>query len=394
VLLYSHDGHGLGHLRRNLNIAHALLEQRPGAAVLLLAGLPGVPGVPLPAGADLIKLPSIRKVHTDRWQPRSLGVGSRRLNALRADLIAATARSYQPDLLVVDYLPAGMGHELADVIEALAIRGRTRIVLGLRDVLDDPEVTRRSWGHRRVRKVLGRYDRVLIYGDPDVIETATLYGLHDLFACPIAYTGYVGPARPSPDRARARRELSMDDGRRLVLVTAGGGADGYPLLSLVLRAVARLRAGPPIRTHILAGPLMDQDEYERLASVVVPGARLERSSDSLPTLIAAADVVVTMGSYNTLVEAIGQGRPVLCMPRPGPSAEQRVRAHLFEGVGLLRTIPARCSPDELAEMIVQALAGPPSASFSPRLDGRAHVARTLLDLMGESSLPRVASAVA
>src|SRR3990170_7108621 len=44
LLLYSHDGQSLGHLRRNLNIAGAVLERRPAAAVLLLAGVPGVPG--------------------------------------------------------------------------------------------------------------------------------------------------------------------------------------------------------------------------------------------------------------------------------------------------------------------------------------------------------------
>lgn len=393
LLLYSHDGQSLGHLRRNLNIAGAVLERRPAAAVLLLAGVPGVPGVQLPAGADLVKLPSIRKVDTDRWQPASLGVDARRLNALRRDLIAATVRTYRPDLLLVDYLPAGMGGELAVIIDELAARGRTRLVLGLRDILRDPEVTLRSWRHNAVRGVLGKYQRVLVYGDRSVIDTAAVYGLEDLFDCPVEHTGYVGPAGPWPERAGARRDVGLDDGWTLALATAGGGAHAYPLLRLALAGFAVLPVGHRMRMHLLAGPLMDQVDYERLAANLVPGVRLERITDRLPTLMVAADVVLTGAAYNTLVESIGLGRPVLSMPRPGPSAEQTLRAGLFERLGLLRTIPADCSPAGLAELLLN-VGSSPTPQVQPQLDGRARVASTLLEMLDDRRDDRAAAAVA
>jgi predicted glycosyltransferase len=57
VLLYSHDGFGLGHLRRNLNVARRLVREVPGTSALVVAGLPGVPGLEPPDGVDLLKLP-------------------------------------------------------------------------------------------------------------------------------------------------------------------------------------------------------------------------------------------------------------------------------------------------------------------------------------------------
>ncbi|WP_326502482.1 hypothetical protein [Rothia nasimurium] len=57
VVLYSHDSQGLGHVRRNLAIAHHIartvpeLTGRP-VAGLLVSGLPQASVFPLPAGFD------------------------------------------------------------------------------------------------------------------------------------------------------------------------------------------------------------------------------------------------------------------------------------------------------------------------------------------------------
>jgi len=138
---------------------------------------------------------------------------------------------------------------------------------------------------------------------------------------------------------------------------------------------------------------MDQVDYERLAANLVPGVRLERITDRLPTLMVAADVVLTGAAYNTLVESIGLGRPVLSMPRPGPSAEQTLRAGLFERLGLLRTIPADCSPAGLAELLLN-VGSSPTPQVQPQLDGRARVASTLLEMLDDRRDDRAAAAVA
>ena len=56
IVLYSHDSVGLGHVRRNLALAHALRNQLPGltgreVTGILLPAQPLRPGVPVRPGA-------------------------------------------------------------------------------------------------------------------------------------------------------------------------------------------------------------------------------------------------------------------------------------------------------------------------------------------------------
>ena len=77
VLLYSHDSQGLGHVRRNLTIAHHIAAAIPAAtgrpvSGLLVSGLAPASVFPLPQGFDWLTIPGISK-GKDGYQPRSLG---------------------------------------------------------------------------------------------------------------------------------------------------------------------------------------------------------------------------------------------------------------------------------------------------------------------------------
>lgn len=62
---------------------------------------------------------------------------------LRAEIIEQAARVFAPDLLIVDKEPLGLRGELTQTLRMLKERG-TRLVLGLRDVLDDAEALDRN----------------------------------------------------------------------------------------------------------------------------------------------------------------------------------------------------------------------------------------------------------
>lgn len=375
VLLYSHDGFGLGHLRRNLNVAGRLVHEYPGASALVLAGLPGIPGLQLPDGVDLVKLPSIRKVGTEAWQPRSLLVGDDRLQAMRRELIAAAFESLAPDLVLVDYLPAGVWGELVDPLRRLREEHPgTRVVLGLRDVLDAPRTTRRSWetaGHDAALRRL--YDQVLVYGDREIFDASEAYGLEEMLPGRVRYTGYLCAEEQPGDVAAEREACGVEEGERLFVITAGGGADAFPMMELTLRAM-RLRkaSGPRERLVVVTGPLMERADVEKLRDLAqgLP-ATIQRTADRLTTLIAAADLLITMGAYNTLTDAIRLKRPVLSVPRRGPSAEQDTRAGLFEARKLLTRVAPEADPGQLAAAIDLALTQPRLVAPPPTLDGLA-----------------------
>src|SRR5919199_595301 len=254
IAIYSQDGLGLGHLRRTTLIGRRLLEAAPDSAILLFVDSPVGPIFALPNGMDCVKLPSILKVDAEQWRPTSLAIPTADLQRLRCELLYRTLVEYWPDLVLVDHMPGGARGELGPALGALRQKQPAcRIVLGLRDVLDAPQVTRRVWQDEGAYEALRQYyDAVLIYGNRELCDTAATYHIP---APPggIHYCGYVvngGPLRPpetvrelfrppgDPTSARGAR------GERLVFVSAGGGGDGQLLMQTYLRALRHL--GPRV----------------------------------------------------------------------------------------------------------------------------------------------------
>src|SRR5919198_2641631 len=201
IAIYSQDGLGLGHLRRTTHIGRRLLEAAPDSAILLVVDSPVGPIFALPDGMDCVKLPSILKVDAGQWRPTSLAIPTADLQRLRSELLYHTLVAYQPDLVLVDHMPGGARGELRPALGALRQeQPACRIVLGLRDVLDAPHITRRVWQDEGAYEVLRQYyDAVLIYGNRELFDTAATY---DIPAPPggIHYCGYVvhdGPVQPS-----------------------------------------------------------------------------------------------------------------------------------------------------------------------------------------------------
>ena len=385
VLLYSHDGFGLGHLRRNLNVAGRLVHELPGSSALVLAGLPGIPGLQLPEGVDLVKLPSIRKVATETWEPRSLRVADDRLRAMRRELISATIESFDPDLVLIDYLPAGVWGELVEPLQALrAARPDVKVVLGLRDILDEPERTRGTWATAGHDAALARlYDRALVYGDPAVFDSVEAYGLGELLPGRVSYTGYLCAEERPGDRRLQRAKLGVADGQLLHLITAGGGADAFPMMNLALRAFRRRQAAG-LREHVavVTGPLMPREQVARLRRLARGlSATVMTTSSRLTTLMAASDLVITMAAYNTLTDALRLQVPILSIPREGPSAEQTMRAALFEKGKLLTRVSPAASSSEVAAAIDRALTQPRLVAPPPSLDGLEHAIDQLCSLL-------------
>src|SRR5438128_7085044 len=145
ILLYSHDTYGLGHLRRNTAIAHALLQRSPELRITMITGSPVADQFPLPPGVSLVRLPSVVKVGYEEYRPVEARSWSG-VRAERAGIISATLLRLRPDIFLVDHAPLGMKGELGLGLQmAREELKQTRIMLGLRDIIDHADVDRRSW---------------------------------------------------------------------------------------------------------------------------------------------------------------------------------------------------------------------------------------------------------
>ncbi len=332
IALYAHDTMGLGHTRRNLAIAEALLASTLRPEVLLLGGARETGQLAAPAGADSVILPAIHKQADGRYASRSLPVPIERLIQLRSATLQAALDAFRPHLLIVDQVARGALGELQPILEILREQPRTRTVLGLREVQDAPDVVRREWGRlRTVEAMRELYDEVWIYGDRACFDPVAAYGLGAELGDKIHFTGYI--ARPRVEAVPSALEpvLRWLGSQPCALCLVGGGQDGEGLATAFLRAVPESRKG-----LVVTGPFMPREARTRLLGLA-DGRRLRviEFVPELAPLLDRAEQVVAMGGYNTVCELLSAGHRPLLVPRTVPRREQWVRASRLSRLGLV-----------------------------------------------------------
>jgi predicted glycosyltransferase len=361
VMFYSHDTYGLGHARRTLSLAHALLSEEPRAQILLASGSPVLDRLGVSPGVQVLQLKPVVKTGPESYEARDGSMDRRQVIAHRAEQLVGALRFFQPDVLVVDHAPLGMKRELEPALRyARAQLPGTKMVLGLRDILDEPRVVRRLWAAEGVYAALAQfYDRILVYGERDHFPLDRAYALPPDVCARLSFAGYLRKREPTVPPVELRRRLGLDPARPLLLSTVGGGGDGMALLVRTLEAIPRVRAScPALEALVVTGPLMDGAEQAKLAQLAQPLARVRLVSflPQLTSAMAAADVTVCMGGYNTVSELLACRRQAVVVPRVEPRQEQLIRARLLARRGLLRMVePDRLTPARLAQAIVDAL---------------------------------------
>ena len=387
VLLYSHDTYGLGHLRRNLAIAGALLSGLPGCQVLLATGSTVADRFRRPTGLQVVKLPPVIKTGVESYDSREPGIPLSLVRRARSAVLVDVVRRWRPDLILVDHSPQGMKGELLPVFEAVAeLPRRPRLVLGLRDILDDPGHVRSLWEAEGVYKTLSAaYDRILVYGQKEIFDVAEAYGLGEEEKAKLSYCGYVAtPSRPAALPPEAVPEQPF------VLGTVVGGGDGVEVLVATLRAASTLGIGALLAT----GPLMSTADRATLEIALArnPGAKVVDMVDDVAHVASGAAFVVTRGGYNTLSELAAAQVPTVVIPRAWPRMEQLLRAAAFSTRGLVEMVDPieNADPDDLHRALIQAVgrlgAGVERPSFN--LTGLHAVTLEVRDMVGAGSRSR------
>jgi len=355
VMFYSHDTYGLGHLRRTLTLARFLHAR----SQLIVTGSPLAHRFPLPPHTDYIKLPSVVKLGRERYGPRYLQEPLASVRSLREDMLLSAARHYRPDLLIVDNVPRGLKGELLRTLRCLKEQS-CRLVLGVRDVVDEAEWVQSTWAADGSYDVLDElYDLILVYGRQDVYDVAAEYGFSPSVSAKTRFVGYLSCAAParSADEVRAELEMEAD---HLVLVMAGGGEDGYELLHAVADAIRLSGDRRRFECLLLGGPLMPPGDRRRVLALAEaePSIRYVDFVDDVASYVAAADVVVSMGGYNSVCELLSARKAAIIVPRIAPRREQLIRAELLSLRGLVRMLhPEDLTPERMLEEIRHVLDG-------------------------------------
>lgn len=336
VLMYSHDTMGLGHLRRCRAIAHALVEDNPDLSVLILSGSPIIGSFDFRTRVDFVRIPGVIKLRNGDYTSLSLHLDIEETVALRSAIIRHTAEVFDPDLFIVDKEPLGLRGEVKDTLELLRQRG-TPLILGMRDVMDEPELLEQEWERKKVLPALqDLYDEVWVYGVKEVCDPYDGLDIPAEIKLKTRYTGYL---RRSVARAPSPPSSLPFGEDPFILVTAGGGGDGEPVMDWVLRAYEEDQQ-LPYPALLVLGPFMPQEQQHEFMERADKLDRVEAITfDSrIETLMARCAGIVAMGGYNTFCEILSFDKRSIVVPRTEPRLEQYIRARRAEELGLLRML--------------------------------------------------------
>ena len=342
ILMYSHDTYGLGHIRRTMAIASHLRDSNTN--ILILTGSPIVGRYSLPDNIDFVRIPGMIKMTNEEYQPLSIKINPQHALDIRKNIIKVTAKTFQPQLFIVDKEPLGLKKEVLPTLKWIkrSLPG-TRTILGLRDIMDESSVTRKDWEDKGIYDILDDlYDEIWVYGRQEIYDPIQEYDIPEPLSHKITFTGYIPRKIPEKKAVRKiRKKQGLTNGEKLVVVTTGGGGDGYLLMDRFMTMLESLPEPLPFKTIFISGPFMPSKEKDDLITRArrLTGVKAWNFYRRMEHILAAADLVVGMGGYNTVCEVLTLGIPTLLIPREVPRKEQLIRAQVLSSLSLVEYIP-------------------------------------------------------
>ncbi len=341
ILMYSHDTYGLGHIRRTMSIANHLRDANTN--ILILTGSPIAGRFSFPKQVDFVRIPGMIKKTNDEYRSLSIRIEAKQALKIRTDIIRATAKTFQPDLFIVDKEPLGLKKEVLPTLKWLKkYNPSTRCVLGLRDILDHEDVIKKDWKSKGVYHYLDTlYDEIWVYGNQNIYDPTDLYAIPADVQQKVHFTGYIPRKKMCRNtREKIRKQFRVFDDDTFILVTTGGGGDGCEVLDHFISMHDYFPASLPFKSVIITGPFMPKKAREKFKKRARRhGIKTLPFHARLEEVMKAADLVISMGGYNTVCEILTQKTPALIIPRETPRQEQLIRAECLHKRGLIDYIP-------------------------------------------------------
>ncbi len=378
VLFWVQQLLGSGHLKRAATLTSAMADA--GLEVTLASG--GMPASLQPRGVEVVQLPAIRtsdpsfaQLVDASGQPASDALWQERQARLQG-LLAER----RPQVVITEMFPFGrraFRRELLPLLEAAAaLRPRPWRLCSVRDILvRKPASESYAWMRDLA---LAHYDRILVHTDPQLIPFDLTFPFAAALRHRLVETGYVVDAAPPAGHASGEAE---------VLVSAGGGRVGAALLeaALAARPMTSL-AGAPWR--LVAGGNLAAERFAALHAALPSGVVIDRHRTDFDALLANSLLSVSQAGYNTVVEGLRLGKPMVLVPfETASETEQRIRAERLVSLGLAEAVWE-------SELAASSLARAIDAAYRRPADAGSGLDRATLNLDGAAATARLVVALA
>jgi predicted glycosyltransferase len=302
----------------------------------------------------------------------------------RQRIILDTFNAVRPEILLLELFPFGRKKFQGELLPLLDAAHRMTspplVTCSLRDIL-----VSRTQDHddKAAERANQYFDAVLVHSDPAFARMEESFHPRKALHTPVYYTGYVTAAQrkhPLPANLRKRR----------ILVSAGGGLVGEPLLRAAIEAFSALHEAEEIEMKLIGGPFFPEGAWQELCAGCsgMDGLILERSVHDLQAELCEAAASVSQCGYNTALDLLQAQTPALVVPfDEGQESEQMNRARRLERMGALRVLdPRELTPSRLAEEVHELLAFTP-ATAEINLQGAIRTPAILEQLLHQKKFP-------
>jgi predicted glycosyltransferase len=149
--------------------------------------------------------------------------------------------------------------------------------------------------------------------------------------------------------------------------------------AIAARPLSRQRDRP---WRVIAGGAVDGAGLPSRPTALPPGIAVEHQRDDFQSLLAKSLLSVSQAGYNTVVEVLSLGKPMVLVPfETVTETEQRLRAERLSALGLAEVVlGGELTPSTLARAIDRVVAQPPERRPALDLDGAGTSARLVAEL--------------
>ena len=348
-LIYAPNGFGLGHVVRQLSLARQLKRRAPDSVILFLTDC---------EASNLIWREGFASVKMISFHTVAYGlIDKATADAVNPVTVAATYRSFRPDVFIADTMPLGRSDELLQILNKPVSK-----------ILVCRETKAETRANPRFRKALQHYDLVLL---PHHQGEAS-------FESPGAEVTWSGPflirsRDEALPRDEARQRLGLPRDAFLVYVAFGGGGNQRyeNFLKFVTKHAARF---PDWTLAVVLPPYFRGRVPENGVNRVVTFSYFP-----LAEAWNAFDAAITAMGNNTTTELLHNGVPAIFLPQPEMEDDHPARARRIKQADagwVLQT-----DRDEVVRPLFDALADPAQ---------RARVAANAVKLVPENGADRAA----
>jgi predicted glycosyltransferase len=334
ILFYCQHSLGMGHLVRSLALAESLAKR---FRVVLLNGGRLPKGITVPLNIETVNLPPLGMDEGGRLVSNDKRISVERALDRRQRTIRESFADLRPAVVFVELFPFGrkkFAGELLPILER-ARRPETRalVVCSSRDILVSGRKDQQQHDDRAAAWANEYFDLILVHSDPRFARFEDSFHPHIPLRVPVKYTGFVVP--------RARTPAPKQSTRKAIVVSAGGGIVGEPLLRLAIEAHSQFADDPRIEMKVIGGPLLPRESWQLLRNLSRTKARLKlvKQVSDLSGELTGAALSISQAGYNTCLDVVRAGVPALLVPfARGNEDEQHKRALRLQDLGLVKVL--------------------------------------------------------